>query len=427
MVNRRWVAVALAAVAVAAVAGAGCSGTGSAGAQASGQEGRSSPRPTVRRPGPAIWDVAVAGRRLAFAAGTIGLERSADGGRSWTAGASTRGSYFQLNVVSERLVFAVGRGKVLRTVNGGQSWHALPRAPVGAGGSVVINFWSASSGVAAIPTQPGGNPYLVTRDGGQRWQPLRLPGWSIGLGGLPLQTGDAVGSSVCFAPGGIGWVVASRAGHRSVLESPDGGRLWQIALPWQVLPHRGRPGVAVAGCTGDAVWVLVSQSDRYGEPAALDLLHTTDLGRSWLDVLRWGFRGFPGPAVPSPPGGPRVLPSALAPHVDWLAAPERDAAWIALTDDKGGQTGFGSTDDGGLTWHFWSFPGNPNSRQQVPPAAALPRLILEMLTAVDARHAWMMLATGWRSGGSYLYATDDGGATWSKIARFRTGLPPPRD
>ncbi len=56
-----------------------------------------------------------------------------------------------------------------------------------------------------------------------------------------------------------------------------------------------------------------------------------------------------------------------------------------------------------------------------------PALILEMLTAVDARHAWMMLATGWRSGGSYLYATDDGGATWSKIARFRTGLPPPRD
>jgi len=50
-----------------------------------------------------------------------------------------------------------------------------------------------------------------------------------------------------------------------------------------------------------------------------------------------------------------------------------------------------------------------------------------MLTAVDARHAWMMLATGWRFGGSYLYATDDGGATWSKIARFRTGLPPPRD
>jgi len=29
----------------------------------------------------------------------------------------------------------------------------------------------------------------------------------------------------------------------------------------------------------------------------------------------------------------------------------------------------------------------------------------------------MMLARRWRSGGSYLYATDDGGATWSKFAR----------
>src|SRR5258706_4939607 len=158
VVNRRWVAVALAAVAVAAVAGAGCSGTGSAGAQASGQEGRSSPRPTARRPGPAIWDVAVAGRRLAFAAGTIGLERSADGGRSWTAGASTRGSYFQLNVVSERLVFAVGRGEVVRAVNGGGSWDAPPPAPARAGGSGVIKFLSAPPRGAADPTPTRGNP-----------------------------------------------------------------------------------------------------------------------------------------------------------------------------------------------------------------------------------------------------------------------------
>jgi hypothetical protein len=421
-------AVVLAAVAVAGVSGGGCSDTSPSGhGHAKGQKGRPSARPTVRRPGPAIWDVAVAGPRLVFAAGTIGLERSADGGRSWTASAAAPGPYFQLNVVSERVVFAAGRGTVLRTVDGGQSWHALPRTPASAGGSVVINFWSASSGVAAIPTRPGGNPYLVTRDGGQRWRPLRIADWSLGQGGLPTQSGGQAGGSVCFVPGGIGWAVASQAGHSSILESPDQGRHWEVALPWRVLPQRGRPGVAVAGCTGDAAWVLVGQSDRYGEPAAVDLLHSTDLGRSWLDVLRWGYRGFPGPAVPSPPGGPRALPSALAPYIDWLAAPEPDAAWIALTGDKEGQTGFGSTGDGGLTWHFRSFPGNPNSRQQVPPAVTLPPLILETLTAADARRAWMMLARGWRSGASTLYSTDDGGATWSKIARFRTGLPPPRD
>ncbi len=319
---------------------------------------------------------------------------------------------------------------MLRTVNGGQSWRALPSLPAGAGVSVSINFWSARAGVAVVSSQPGANPYFVTRDGGQTWKPLRLPGWSLVQGGVPIQVGDPVGSSVCFAPGGVGWVVASQAGRGSVLESPDGGHHWQVALPWWVLPDRGRPGVAVAGCNGDAVWVFVYQSDRYGDAAALNLLHTTDLGRSWLDVLRWTLPSgpkLPVPEVPAPPRGPRILPGALAPYVDWLAAPEPDAAWIALTEDKGGQTGFGSTGDGGLTWHFWSFPGNRNSRRQVPPAATLPPLLLEALTAVDARHAWMMFARRWRAGGSYLYATDDGGATWSKVARFRTGLPPRRD
>jgi hypothetical protein len=213
-----------------------------------------------------------------------------------------------------------------------------------------------------------------------------------------------------------------------VLVSPDGGRQWRVALPWRVLPNRRQSGVAAAGCTGDAAWVLVSQRDRYGDLAALDLLHTTDLARSWLDVLRWTLpsaSNLPVPDVPSPPGGPSPLPGALAPYVDWLAAPEPNAAWIALTDDKGGQTGFGSTADGGLTWHFWSFPGNPNSRQLVRPAVTLPHLILETLTAADARHAWMMLARRWRSGRSSLYATDNGGATWTRIAVFRTGLPPP--
>jgi hypothetical protein len=61
----------------------------------------------------------------------------------------------------------------------------------------------------------------------------------------------------------------------------------------------------------------------------------------------------------------------------------------------------------------------------VPPAVTLPHLILETLTAADARHAWMMLARRWRSGLSCLCATDNGGATWTKIAVFRTGLPPP--
>jgi len=58
-------------------------------------------------------------------------------------------------------------------------------------------------------------------------------------------------------------------------------------------------------------------------------------------------------------------------------------------------------------------------------ADTLPHLIVETLTAADARLGWMMLSRRWRLGRSSLYATDNGGATWTKIAVFRTGLPPP--
>jgi len=416
VVDRSWMTVTLAAL---LVAGAACSGAGRDKPKAEEPHSRPSAQSRVHRPGPAISDVAAVGPRLAFAAGTIGLDKSADGGRSWALTAP--GSYYQVDVVSKRVVFAVGRGQIVRSVDGGQSWHALPRMPATVGGTV--DFWSVSSGVALDPSRQDGI-YWITRDGGQSWRRLRLPGWSLGHGGVPIQNGDPVASSVCFEPGGDGWAVAARAGRWSVLESPDGDHRWHVALPSQVLPKHA--GVAVAGCTGDAVWVFVSQSDRYGEPAALDLLHTNDLGRSWHDVLRWGFHGFPSPAVPSPPGWPRILPNALGTYIDWIAAPQAKAAWIALTDDKGGQTGFGSTGNGGLTWHFWSFPGNPNSRQVAGPANTLPPLILETLTAVDARHAWMLFGRQPHPGRCWLYVTDDGGAGWSKVAVFRTRLAPPQ-
>jgi hypothetical protein len=95
-----------------------------------------------------------------------------------------------------------------------------------------------------------------------------------------------------------------------------------------------------------------------------------------------------------------------------------------MTDDKGGETGFESTDNGGLTWHFWSFAAG-NHQPQVPTSATSPPGVTT-LAATDARHAWIMVQDPKRNGRCWLYATGDGGATWSKIAVFRTGLPPPR-
>jgi len=53
------------------------------------------------------------------------------------------------------------------------------------------------------------------------------------------------------------------------------------------------------------------------------------------------------------------------------------------------------------------------------PAAAIPAsLNLMELAAFSTRQAWMVLADSPHSRLSYLYATDDGGATWVRIAAF---------
>jgi tripartite-type tricarboxylate transporter receptor subunit TctC len=78
------------------------------------------------------------------------------------------------------------------------------------------------------------------------------------------------------------------------------------------------------------VWVFVYQSDRYGDAAALNLLHTTDLGRSWLDVLRWTLPS--GPKLPVPEV-PTLAESGLPGFrsVTWFAivAPPGTPSWLA--------------------------------------------------------------------------------------------------
>ncbi|MHB1818719.1 MAG: WD40/YVTN/BNR-like repeat-containing protein, partial [Streptosporangiaceae bacterium] len=226
--------------------------------------------------GPPVWDIALATPGRAFAALSEGLGTSANGGLSWTVRKlSSFPAPVSLDLVSGQVAFAAGYGKVLRTVDGGRTWQSL-RPP--AAGTYAVDFWAANAGVAMVPNRTGPNSgYFVTRDGARTWRRLRIPGWALLGGGVPTATtgGNLVQSSVCFAPGGTGWAVASRAGHVSLLVSPDGGRRWRVALPG--LPP-GPPDdlaerpAAVVGCTEHAVWAVVTQWGRLGHLRAIDLL-----------------------------------------------------------------------------------------------------------------------------------------------------------
>ena len=245
-------------------------------------------------------------------------------------------------------------GSSVRTLDGGMSWQGLLH-PV-SGGVTGIDFWSATSGLAAVDQS-----LLVTSDAGVTWQPLQLPpGWKI--------PGAFVGGyepvPVCFTDRGVGWAAATRNHRYGVLVTTTGGRSWKVALSPALLQPGAEPGkpgggVSIAGCDGKAAWVLVSQAagpmDMQGIPTTFDLLRSLDLGRSWLDVLRSASEmRVTRPKVPTSPGGPQSVPFEFGEWSLALASPA--TAWLTATNEDLGGITFGSTRDGGVHWKIHSFP-----------------------------------------------------------------------
>jgi photosystem II stability/assembly factor-like uncharacterized protein len=371
--------------------------------------------------GPAITTIQIVSRRLAVAAGAAGLETSSDGGRRWIRRLAVPAPVREVDFVGGKTGFAVTDGELLRTGDAGVTWDPIDQ-PLG-GPASAVDFWSAKSGVA--DTFAGG--FEVTRDGGRSWAPLRLPpGWT------PQQTG-VVGQAplgddtpaVCFAPHSAAWVVASQGHRTAVLVSADYGLRWRVAIEPGVF-ERGtyQPAVGITACAGGSAWVLVSHSppDDDAEAWTYDLLTTSDAGRTWLDVLRTpAFGRTLRPRVPVPPGGPSVPPGVVPAKqfMQLAVAPGTTSAFYTFADGMADNSmGIGSTYDGGVTWSsYWFQSGRngslPTFSPHLPAGAQW-----TASSALDAEHAWMLFRGPGRSGFSYLFGTDDGGATWYLLKRF---------
>jgi len=295
-----------------------------------------------------------------------------------------------------------------------------------------VQFWTPAIGVAN--TIANGN--FRTADGGRTWQPLTPPsGYPIntfirfyepqypGRGAYP-RFGYA-----CFT-GRTGWLVASPPRHpeaQAVLASTDAGAHWHPVLPREVLhPEKSNAQLSVwlGGCRGSQAWVEVMQAS-YGANGGTsdDLLHTSDSGQTWQDVLHiQNGPALPQLKVPLTPGarGTSPLPAGLALNPEPLALPSASAAWLTLLAGNGG-IAVAVTADDGQHWQVHRFPAPRHAPRTAPASpsglpAGLPWLAT---TATDSRHAWVLFASTDGSGASYLYATSDGGATWNRITTFR--------
>ncbi len=373
--------------------------------------------------GPAVTSVQLVSPQFAAATGAAGVQVSRDGGATWTT--SLRWPVDQAQFVSARTGFVVSDalGELLRTTDGGSTWEALPEPAAGAASAV--QFWSASDGLA----QTSGGVDL-TVDAGAIWMPLRQPdGWAAPRGGGGIPWGP-VSATACIGSSGALWQIAQHKGRLGVLVSPDRGASWRVALPPQVFPRGRTP--TIAGCSRTDAWVLVTRfippvcggacGNTY--PRTYDLLRTTDLGRSWLDVLQspnWSNHAQPRPTVPVSAGAlqPQLFGPWQSVDVEPVTLTRGGGVWITTQGTNVG-LGVAESADGGLTWvargYQMPMPTSSQAEPRVPGGLPGDEEWLAT-TALDASRAWVLVKDP--AGASFLFATSDGGATWTRIATFR--------
>ena len=274
------------------------------------------------------WSVSFPTKQDGWLATQTGLLHSTDSGRTWreafplAALAPVTASF-----VTPMLGYGVGvvgdANTVLRTTNGGRVWTAVGALPGRAAGP---NDWSAGTSVSFATAADGyatiyGHVYR-TIDGGRRWKLVKLPD----------KTGYGYALVQFLSPrlGVIGQ--PDYGGNQPMWTTTNGGATWHLAAGTMVSAMEGlvgRPlrqrlaaqvgagGASAGGAAQSGVWGnrLAWLTTPYGNEIAL----TTDGGQKWT-TLR-----FPVTVQP----GVRELQFVTA-QVGWLQA--QSGAWYRTTD-----------------------------------------------------------------------------------------------
>jgi photosystem II stability/assembly factor-like uncharacterized protein len=294
---------------------------------------------------------------------------TADGGRTWTAGAPVGSSKCCLTGPGgNKLAFLDGRVGWLQTsfssspgqhtfnlygtTDGGRTWRLILDKANSADSTLAklsgcteneLKFVSVNLGWisydcidpqrAGLPGAPG--PELaVTKDGGRTWQQVLLPpygGQTLCITSTPIfyNSNQQILFAACYNPSDVragvpAWLSGA---HLGIYVSSDAGLSWSL----RPTPPRGGAVFSDAETGWSHVWP--------GEKGGIDMYRTSDGGHTWKLV-----GSFPG-GSPNSSGFLQVFDSNVA----IVTAPDMNGSWIDWR-----------TTDGGRTWVAVKRP-NPSS------------------------------------------------------------------
>jgi photosystem II stability/assembly factor-like uncharacterized protein len=258
-----------------------------------------------------------------WAAGSDGIDVTQDGGRSWQP--QYRGRRVdELVIVRRRSVYALADGAVLHPVNDGAVWEIAGRPQPAL---EHLAFTSERDGFAI-----GSDGLLyASEDGAKSWHRAPFDRPLSALCFSDRRTGFAGGALSAPALGAFDGIAVTH----------DGGRTWaESTRP----PSDGLVGIAghLLHCTRGSVYDLVDLGPHAGGGAYV-LARSTDSGRSWKPIVIGG-QAAPLRDVPRGPGTEATSMSAFSPAAAYVAG-------FCGACGATGQSSFGSTVDGGRSWH----------------------------------------------------------------------------
>jgi photosystem II stability/assembly factor-like uncharacterized protein len=283
---------------------------------------------------------------------------------------------------------------------------------------------------------------LRTTDGGMQWQDVSIPAVS-----------PRPGDTAYFLDVENVWAAVSSPASPSsdaltmtvtIYHTADGGQTWEAGTP--ILIPQGSPG-QFDFVDAEHGWLLVGLGAAAGSEA-VEILRTVDGGMNWEEASLTS--GFPDQSTPGslPFGCDKSGIGFINPSDGW-----------ATGYCPGGRIFFYATHDGGQTWEWQALPAPPGYPADLAtscmcaipaPTIVAPQEAFVAVGVYEQVQGWFLYATrdggatwtptalpvsqplngigpdfinaddGWVTDGTTLYVTHDGGQTWSQVAPFTT-------